>query len=240
MQSHIKFFLIVFLSVFITFAVLDTIKSIFLITKGRQLVKSSVRFEQVSTQAHMKILVVGDSTAVGTGSKNPSFSTAGRLGSVYPEAEIKNLAINGLKLEGFNTILKNLGNKEKFSLILAQIGANDIIRFHSMKRIEGEAEEAFSLLSQKAEKVIILHSGNIGNSKFFPFYLKPFLSKRSREVREIYITLANKYKITYVDLYTSSSEHLLEEDPKKYYAKDMLHLSDDGYGLWFDEIKKFL
>jgi len=59
-------------------------------------------------------------------------------------------------------------------------------------------------------------------------------------VRDIYIRAAATYGASYVDLYDSVVTEKLKEDPDKYYADDLLHLSDDGYELWYDEIEKKL
>jgi lysophospholipase L1-like esterase len=52
--------------------------------------------------------------------------------------------------------------------------------------------------------------------------------------------VASSTGASYVDLIDSNASKLLRENPYEYYAGDLLHLSDAGYGLWFDEIKKKL
>jgi len=100
--------------------------------KSAVLQAQTTAYEQLSSNSDMKILVLGDSTGVGTGAGNPKDSTAGRLGRDYPNADIENISQNGLRLDGAVQKLENIKN-EKFDLILIQIGANDITHFTKSK-----------------------------------------------------------------------------------------------------------
>jgi len=199
-----------------------------------------VAFEKVLPDAKMKILILGDSTALGTGTKNNEGSTAGRLNAIYPEASLTNRAVKGLRLQGLLELLDKTEPTEHFDIILVQIGANDIIRMTKMGDIEKKAHEVIVRLKKQTDKLIILHSGNVGDARIFPIYIKPTIKKRSYEVREIYKKLANTPGVHYVDLIYAPSDKLLRDFPRTYYSADFLHLNEAGYGLWFDEIKKAL
>lgn len=223
----------------------DTFRMYFLFRKTLDLEKNFEAFSREipnetlpKLEEPIRILVVGDSTAVGTGSETSESSTAGRLGAKYPDAEIVNLAQNGLRISELSPILESIDSNEHFDIVLIQIGANDIIRFTSTKKIEGGIRKVLEKTKSLGEKVIVLHSGDIGESRFFPWYVRPLLTKKSLKTREIYIKQANIYGASYVDLISASSSKLFLEDYNKYYAKDLLHLTGDGYGLWFDEINK--
>lgn len=224
--------IIIFLIILVAILAYDTVRIYFLFQKTIELEKSSV-FERTIPGASFRILVLGDSTAVGTGASKPEDSTAGRLAAKYPNAEVVNLAKSGDKIEDLEWILKTISDTERYDIVLIQIGANDIIRFTSMKDIEEGIGRILERSKTFRGKVIILHSGNIGESKFFPWYVRPLLSKRSYEAREIYKRVAEKYGASYVNL-------IDVEFPEKYYASDHLHLSSDGYGVWFEEIEKKL
>lgn len=231
----------VYLCILVLIALAVGILNIYLfVQKTKILIKNAVPFERNLPNPEMKILVLGDSTAFGTGSEKPELTTAGRLGSLYPQASVTNLAVNGLRLEGLLKIISKLDEKEHYSIILVQIGANDIIRLTKMKKIEERVNKVFEKLSNKTDSLIILHSGNIGESEFFPFFLKPILSNRSYKVRDIYKKIAKEYKAHYVDLIDSPVSPIMKNNPNVYYSADKLHLSGAGYGVWFDEIKKGL
>ncbi len=232
--------LIIIAVCFVAMIVWDSLNVYMLAKKSGVLIKKTIPFSRSVPNSTHKILILGDSTAYGTGVSGPQFSTAGRLASLYPESEVVNLAQNGLKIEGLIEILKARDLKEHFNIILIQIGANDIIRLTPMNKIETGISSVLEMTKSMSDQVIILHSGDIGESEFFPWYIKPLLSKRSGDVKEIYMKQTSKVDAQYVDLIDSPVAKLLKENPQKYYANDFLHLSDDGYALWFEEIKKQL
>lgn len=240
MKFNLKNIVIGVIFSIIIILIIDALRVYALIKKSKTLVDSAIPYEQTVPNAETKILVLGDSTAWGTGAENPKVSTAGRLGAIYPEAELRNLSQNGLRLKGLNKILDAEDPSEHFDIILVQIGANDIIRFTSMGDIELDAEKVFRRLSKQTDKLIVLHSGDVGEAKFFPFYLRPILSKRSYKMREIYKKFADQYGASYVDLISAPSVKVMDSTPALYYASDWLHLNGAGYGLWFEEIKKSL
>lgn len=231
--------LVVFVMILII-GVFDANKMFLLAKKSELLIADTVPFERKVALAPMTILVLGDSTAYGTGSEKSELSTAGRLGALYPDASLKNLAENGLRLKGLLSIISKLPANERYDLVLVQIGANDIIRLTKMNDIRRDGETVFKELSSKTDNLVILHSGDVGDAQFFPLYLSPILSRRSKEVKNIYQLLAQKYKANYVNLIDSPISKKLRSDPEKYYANDQLHLSGGGYGLWFSEIERAL
>lgn len=215
----------------------DSIRFYRLIQKGKTLAKNAIPFERQAASSTMRILILGDSTAVGTGSERSDLSIAGRLSALYPEANIQNLAVNGLRLEGLLEILESHKFVERNSLIVVQIGANDIIRLTPMKDVERDIRKILEKLSSQTENLIFLHSGDIGETKIFPVYLRPFLTKRSFEMKDIYKKAASDTGAKYVDLIDSPSRALLRDYPTMYYSEDFLHLNAAGYGLWFADIK---
>lgn len=221
--------ILILILIIITILTYDIIRMYLLYQKTVQLENGFMAFQRIDPNAKQRILVLGDSTAVGTGSSNNIYSTTGRLSSKYPEAEVINISENGLKLSGLNERIKNVSGH--FDIIVIQIGANDIIRLTDLETIDTELDKLLTKTKTLSSKVVILHSGNIGESKFFPWYITPILTYRSKEVREIYIRKTSIYESSYVNLID------LHVDGK-YYASDKLHLNDEGYKIWFDEIMK--
>jgi lysophospholipase L1-like esterase len=224
---------------FVVFA-LDTARSYIYILKSKKLIGESKAFQKPALEAEMKILVLGDSTAVGTGVDDPKLSTAGRLSGMYPDAAVRNLAQNGLRVQDLVLLLREVAQEERFSITLIQVGANDIIRFTPMEEIEKDIDQILSRLSQQSGRVVILHSGDVGQAPLFPIYMRPLFSNRSLQMREIYKKASEKHGAEYVDLIDSQVGEFFQREPEKYYAEDRLHLSGEGYRLWFNEIiKKF-
>lgn len=240
MNPKIKYSLIAFLLIVAITLSFGIVRMYLLVKKTKVLMKNAVPYERSLPNSDMKILVLGDSTAYGTGSLKNTETTAGRLGELFPQADVKSITENGLKLEGLLEKMESIDPNEKYSIILVQIGANDIIRLTGMKDIESRIDMVVDKLSKQTDKFIFMHSGDVGDAEFFPSYLQPILSSRSFAVRGIYKKIAEKYGVYYVDIIGSDITKIMKENPVEYYADDLLHLNGAGYGLWFDEIRKGL
>ena len=205
-----------------------------LITIGGELVAESKAYEQKGN-GKPRILVMGDSTAVGTGVTDPRGSIAGGLGRDFPDAEIRNLGINGLKVAG---LLERFPQypQDAFDLVVIQIGANDIMRGTKLKSFERDLRKAFEGARDIGTHVVALHSGNIGLAPLFPWPVSSLMRSRTLAVREIYRRIAEEEGVIYVDLF-----HERENDPFKgqarFYGRDLLHLSEAGYEVWYEEVR---
>jgi lysophospholipase L1-like esterase len=226
-NGYMKIFSIL---LFIAVAILtfDALRMYSLYQNTRKLEKI-MPFQREFPDASDRILVLGDSTAAGTGTSDNKYSTAGRLASLFPGAEIINISENGLQIGELTKKLEDVDGR--YDLILIQIGANDIIRLTGMNAIDLELQKLLTMANELSDKVIILHSGDIGKSKFFPVYVRPILSSRSRQVRDIYIKNAETFGVSYVDLFDV-------EMTDETYSDDKLHPNDAGYEIWFKEIMK--
>jgi len=226
-NQYMKLFLII-LFLLIAILAFDGLRMYMLYQNTLKLEKT-VPFQREVMNGTDKILVLGDSTAVGTGTSDNRYSTAGRLASEFSTAEITNMSENGLKIGELVERVESLN--ERYTIIVIQIGANDIIRLTSLNMVDLELQKLLTKANELSDKVIILHSGDIGESKFFPVYVRPLLSSRSKKVRDIYIKNAETFGVSYVDLFGI-------EMPDSMYSSDKLHLNDDGYEVWFKEIMK--
>jgi lysophospholipase L1-like esterase len=203
---------------------------------GHKISYVNIPFEQIKPDADLKILFMGDSTAVGTGAGSKG-STAAWFAEAYPNSQIRNISKNGWRLKD---LLEHFSpeKEEKVDLIVIQIGANDIIKFTKYKTI---AEE-LSTLIQKAKRlspnIVVLHSGNVGLAPIFSWPFTAIYTERSKKVRSIYKDLAPKEGFVYVDLFQNRKDDILSNDTNRYYAFDYLHLSNEGYKIWFNAIQE--
>ena len=191
-------------------------------------------WQKINPDANFKVLFAGDSTAVGTGLTDNSKSTAGYFSHDFPQADVENHSRNGLRLKGLIDILKDLQNKE-FDLAILQIGGNDILDFTPFEEIRNDEGRVLHLAKHIAQKIIILHSGNIGEA---PLLIWPFTwiyTYRSLKVREIY-QASQDTRVSYIDIYQNNQGRDLSSG----YAKDYLHLNERGYALWYSYIKNQL
>ena len=84
---------------------------------------SAKPFERILPNDNLKVLFLGDSTAVGIGAASPEASTAGWLSKDFPFASIQNLSQSGLRLAGLRQKLKLIPDSAHYELIILQIPA---------------------------------------------------------------------------------------------------------------------
>lgn len=211
-----------------------------LIQKGVLIVQNTKPFERSIPNAAQRILFLGDSSAVGVGSARPEETTAGRIAADYPHAEIVNIGVSGMRASDLRAKLSEKINRGHFDIAVIQIGGNDITHATDMKEFEEEMRAVIEQTKQLADKVILLHSGNIGSAPIFPWPVDRYMTYRTRLVRDLYMKLAPEYGITYVDLFKEVKDDIYPKDPAKYYAADLFHHSGAGYGIWYEGIKAAL
>lgn len=179
----------------------------------------------------MNILFLGDSTALGTGSTDPRTSVAGWFGQAFPNASITNISANGKTLDRVAEDMSDLIGH--YDLLIIQAGGNDIIRFRPL----GDIKRDLTVITQKArqlsDKVVLLHSGDVGLAPIFIYPFKWIYSWRTRQVRELFLA-QEQDKVHYVDLLKVNQDRLMARERGTYYAPDGLHLSGTGYKYWFD------
>jgi len=189
--------------------------------------------------ARLRILFIGDSTAVGTGAGSSTQSVAGYFGQAFPEAQIDNDSYNGRKLgqlvAEFPTAVEPL-----YDLVVIQIGGNDIMKFTPFRSIDRDVTIVIEDAKRIARHVVILHSGNVGLAPFFIWPIDWIMTERARAVRRIYMKKAREEDVLYVDLFTERGNDLFLKDIPKYYSLDHLHPSGEGYRWWYERIRATL
>ena len=193
-------------------------------------------WQQHNPSAMMKVLFAGDSTAVGIGATDNAMSTSGWFSKDFPDAHVENHSRSGLRLGGLIVILSDLQGKN-FDIAILQIGANDIIRFTPFMEIENNLQQVLRLTRQIAKRIIILHSGDIGEVRIFLWPLNWIYTRRTLKMREIYQAASRNADISYVDIYTLNKKI---KNIQQKYAKDNFHLNDQGYSMWYTYIKSKL
>lgn len=209
------------------------------ISIGEGLAAEAVAYEQHPEDPSERVLFIGDSSAVGTGSSEPALSTAGRYGANHPNADIRNLAVNGSKTHELVPRLTALDGQQ-FDLIVIQIGGNDIVRFTDASEQEASLRSVLEIASTLSDRVLVLHGGNVGTSKLFPAGTRWIFTRRTRATREMYLRVLPEYGAYYVDIFYEPKDDPFSRDAKKYYSPDNFHPSEHGYGLWYEEIEKTL
>lgn len=210
--------------------------SAFRLDQARKLARSSEPFNISPPMASARLLVVGDSTGVGTGASAPRYSVAGRIAADQPRLEVVNRAEDGAR---FADVIRQLESAPgaRFDIVLIQAGGNDVIRFTGEDTLRAQIDDTLRLAGGKATTVIIMPSGNVGNAPFFFPPLSWTMTSRSRKLHQMVSASATATGAVYVNLFKEAAVDPFVREPQRLHATDGLHPSDDGYALWYEELR---
>lgn len=210
-------------------------RTIHYIRVGRGIEKVTIPFARSLLGATKRILVIGDSSAVGVGAGAPSQSVAGLLGEHYPGAEIVNAGVSGARTRELSSRLAAFSG-QRFDLVLVQIGGNDIVRFTDQKALGASLGSALDEAKKLSNNVVLMSSGNVGTALLFPPGVRWLHERKTRQVREQFMAIAAGRNVAYVDLFRERAQDPFASEPAKFYAADYFHPSALGYSDWFERM----
>lgn len=205
------------------------------LARTSELVAQSAAFRSHPAQATRRVLVVGDSTAVGTGATHPAFSVAGRMAAEHPSWWIDNRAHNGARLADVVDQLSPPG--ERYDLVLVLAGGNDVMRLTSTDDLHAQLEQVVALARRKAPKVVLMPCGDVGHAPFFWPPVSWWMSARARTLHAVVGPIAARTGSVYVSLLHPAGTDPFVAGAAQLNAADGLHPNDAGYALWFDTLK---
>lgn len=183
------------------------------------------------------LLIVGDSTGVGTGASSPAHSLAGLIASDHPHLRIVNRAEDGARFaDVVSQLEQNLQDGRRFDAILLLAGGNDVIRLTGQDALAQSVARAAQLARRQARLVIIMPCGNVGNAPFFFPPLSWWMTERSKTLHRLVRQAASDHGALYVSLYEDKVNDPFAQRPDTLNASDGLHPSDAGYQLWYDAL----
>lgn len=185
-------------------------------------------------QPSQRLLVVGDSTAMGTGAGAPADSLAGLIGQAHPQWRIDNLAANGAKFADVVQQLQRAGAGYDMVLVLA--GGNDVIRLTTQKTLRAHLEQTVALAREKGRTVVLMPCGNVGHAPFFVPPVSWAMSARSKKLHAMVQEVAAALQVRYVRLLRPRDEDPFVLRSKELHAADGLHPSSAGYSQWYQEL----
>lgn len=196
--------------------------------QARAMAHKSVPLQHTPDHAALRMLVVGDSTGVGTGASAPESSLPGLLARDHPRLWIENRAQDGAT---FARVAGQLERAGQFDIVLLMAGGNDVIRLRSPQDLRDDVERALALATERAGHVIVMPAGNVGNAPFFFPPVSWEMTRRSRALHRIVREAAARHGATYVDLFRERDDDPFVRQPGLN-ARDGLHPSDAGYREW--------
>jgi len=208
------------------------------IIRSRTVSAEAVAFQQSPERIAARVLVVGDSTAVGTGAADPTQSIAGRIGRDFPAALIENRAVNGALTAAVETQLEH-ADRDRYDAVLIQVGGNDALRFTPRAHIETAIRAALGEAKKRGDQVALISTGDLGDAPAIPWPLSYLFTARAAMIRDLFAQLAGELGCDYVDLWLPAGEpNPFTRDPGRYYARDGLHPAGPGYAAWYDTLRE--
>lgn len=201
-----------------------------------ELARASQPYRQAPPQPALRLLVVGDSTAVGTGASAPSSSLAGRIGRDHPRLRIDNLARDGATLADVPAQIEAAPG-ERYDLVLVQAGGNDVLRLRDLGAVRRDLSRVLALAGARAPQVLLMPAGNVGNAPFFFPPLSWWMTARSRTLHRHVRAAAAAAGAVYVDLFHERADDPFVQRPGLH-AADGLHPSDAGYAAWREALER--
>lgn len=185
-------------------------------------------------QPTRKILVVGDSTAVGTGAATPAESLPGLIGQHHPQWLIDNLAANGAK---FGDVVQQLERAASgYDLVLVLAGGNDVIRLTPEDTLAPQIQQTVELARQKGQHVVVMPCGNVGHAPFFAPPVSWLMSRRAVALHGMVKVATAAQQVRYVSLLKPKDQDPFISRSKELNAADGLHPSSAGYAEWYREL----
>lgn len=229
---------------------------------GKRVARDDRRFVRRRQAGAPRVLIVGDSSAAGTGASSPGATVGGRLAGRYPDATIVNLAHVGSRTRDVAWQLRRLsrrlarrraatssraagtggddGRSRPYALLIIHTGGNDALHLARPRDVERALSEALAAGRTISERQLVVTGGNFAFAPGLPAPLTWVWSWWERQLRARFLRLCASVGATYVDLYRDAGRDPTRSDPSRYFAADGVHPSDANYRLWFVAIDRAL
>lgn len=205
------------------------------LARSAQLAKASTAFETLGRPGGARLLVIGDSTAEGTGASSPETSLPGLLARANPSLTVVNRGRDGARYQDFVQQIE--GEKHRYDAVLVLGGGNDVIRITRAQVLRDSVQQVAQRARAVADLVILMPPGNVGNAPFFFAPWSWWMRQRSLMLHAIVQDAARAADAHYVTLFEEREDDPFAQQPRRMNAKDGLHPSDAGYALWQHELE---
>ncbi len=201
---------------------------------SRQLTHRIRPFERMSADGSPRILYVGDSTGYGTGASDSVRTVPGRIGLDYPDAHIENWSRRGLKLRTLASALsKALTPEHPYDLVVLAVGGMDIVHATSLERMDRALRAAIQEARRLGLKVLYVGPNNPAAAPLFHFPFNRVYRRRGMAWQERFMHTCAENSVACLSLHR-------EDDPVAlggHFAGDQTHPTDEGYALWYVQIR---
>jgi lysophospholipase L1-like esterase len=205
----------------------------------------AVPLPAVATPGHgPRVLVAGDSTALDWGASRPDNGLVGRLLRDFPDASVDRVARTGARLREVARQLRTAGDAlqagSRYDLVLVLAGGNDALRIG-----HGAGLQRDSLAVAEAMKPLSAHRVWLGPAdvSLSPLFVAPFdrwLSRRMQAVVDAIGVASRSRGVRFIDFFAPQADDVFSQEPRRYYAADLVHPADDAYAYCYDVVRATL
>ncbi len=212
--------------------VYQALRMIYILLRNKQLSFESKRWSSAETKSR-RVLILGDSTAVGTGATRAEETIAGRFARDFPDTQIVNLGKNGGLVRDLSAQIDTVQN-EHFDMVIISVGGNDVWHMTGDHAIARHLQKELPRVkAMSGHRVIFLIYNNIGDAPLFPKPLQYFLKRRGDHIHNLMRTIARSLKVPTIELFSTANNNPFLKSPKTLFAADGIHPSSRGYQIWY-------
>lgn len=213
-----------------------TARTAWRLRQSRRLLADARPYQQQPAAPTRHLLVIGDSTAVGTGAASPCDSVPGRIGRAHPDWRIDNLAANGARVSELAAQLRRMPGM--LDLVLIMAGGNDVLRLSPWAQVQADLTALLLQARRRGAHVVLMPCGDVGLAPLVPPLAGAWMRWRSERLHRACRRAAHGTGVAVVDLRLPPQADPFRRDPHRCYAADGLHPSGEGYGHWFECLRR--
>lgn len=193
---------------------------------GYEMVLNTVPYAQSPENPSARVLVLGDSVALGVGAAIPAESIVGRLGVDNPDMEIVNMGVSGLRTHEIVGMMHQYPD-DSFDVVFLHIGGNDVVSRLPVIETERNMRAALIQANRIAPNVLFATHGDFRTVPALPWGLRWIWESRNVQQRELYHRLKEEFDAQLADYYRKPGV-IPQERVDVWYAADEFHLSSEG------------
>jgi lysophospholipase L1-like esterase len=187
-------------------------------------------------EAVHRILVVGDSTAVGIGADSPSETLVGHLVAHFPATCVENHARMGARAADVATQLE-LAEERRYDAVLIAVGGNDILRGTPRDAFQASLDRTLARACALSDVVILVNCPNVGSAPLFPWPINAILSRRSLRYRATFEAVCAGRPVEFLNFTFEPKLDPFRRARSVYFASDGLHPTGAAYRLCVERLK---
>lgn len=186
-------------------------------------------------ETRRRVLIVGDSTAVGIGAASASETLVGRIAAQFPATTVENHARMGARGADLKSQLQR-AEAPWYDAVLIAVGGNDILRGTQPQQFRVALDQAIRVACELSTIVVVVNCPNVGAAPLFPWPLTSILSRRSLRYRATFEEVCSGHPVEFVNFIYEPKSDPFRRERAVYFASDGLHPTSAAYRLCFERL----